>query len=80
MSDDSDSHLFIPGPAGSTPEVIAAAGRPIAPHYGAQFVAVYNRCIDLFKVPPSGGAGSASRSSGAISCAFSYVPSCVPVR
>ena len=50
MSDDSDSHLFIPGPAGSTPEVIAAAGRPIAPHYGAQFVAVYNRCIDLFKV------------------------------
>lgn len=50
LSDGNDFHLFIPGPAGSTPEVIAATGRPIAPHYGAQFVAVYNRCIDLFKV------------------------------
>lgn len=50
MSDDSDFHLFIPGPAASTPEVVAATGRPIMPHYGPQFVAAYNRCIDLFKV------------------------------
>lgn len=50
LSDDSDSHLFIPGPAGSTPEVLAAIGRPVVPHYGAEFVAVYNRCIDLFKI------------------------------
>lgn len=50
MSDGSDLHLFIPGPAGSTPEVIDATGHPIAPHYGPQFVAAYNRCIDLFKI------------------------------
>jgi len=50
MSDGSDLHLFIPGPAGSTPEVVEATGRPIVPHYGPKFVADYNRCIDLFKV------------------------------
>ncbi len=50
MSDGSDLHLFIPGPAGSTPEVVKATGRPIVPHYGPKFVADYNRCIDLFKV------------------------------
>ncbi len=46
---ENDLHLFIPGPAGSTPEVVEASGRPIAPHYGPAFVADYNRCIDLFK-------------------------------
>lgn len=49
MSDEPDFHLFIPGPVGSTPEVIEAAGRPVVPHYGGRFVAAYNRCIDLFK-------------------------------
>ena len=49
LSDEPDIHLFIPGPAGSTPEVIAATGRPMVPHYGGRFVAAYNRCIDLFK-------------------------------
>lgn len=49
MSDEPDIHLFIPGPAGSTPEVIEAIGRPMVPHYGGRFVAAYNRCIDLFK-------------------------------
>ena len=47
---DTDLHLFIPGPAGSTPEVVDAMGTPIVPHYGPNFVAAYNRCIDLFKV------------------------------
>ncbi|MGD8328762.1 MAG: alanine--glyoxylate aminotransferase family protein [Acidobacteriota bacterium] len=50
MSDDKDLHLFIPGPAGSTPEVVAATGHPIVPHYGPAFVAAYNHCIDLMKV------------------------------
>ena len=50
MSDEGEFHLFIPGPAGSTPEVVEATGRPMKPHYGATFVADYNRCIDLFKV------------------------------
>ena len=50
MSDEPDFHLFIPGPAGSTPEVIEASGRPVVPHYGGRFVAAYNRCIDLFKL------------------------------
>ena len=50
MSDPSGFHLFIPGPAGSTPEVVEATGHPITPHYGPAFVASYNRCIDLFKV------------------------------
>ena len=50
MSDEGEFHLFIPGPAGSTPEVVEATGRPMEPHYGAAFVATYNRCIDLFKV------------------------------
>jgi alanine-glyoxylate transaminase/serine-glyoxylate transaminase/serine-pyruvate transaminase len=49
MSDDGEFHLFIPGPAGSTPEVVEATGRPIVPHYGPGFVAAYNHCIDLFK-------------------------------
>ena len=49
MSDEPDFHLFIPGPVGSTPEVIEASGRPVVPHYGGRFVAAYNRCIDLFK-------------------------------
>lgn len=47
---DTKLHLFIPGPAGSTPEVIEATGRPVVPHYGPRFVAAYNRCVDLFKV------------------------------
>lgn len=50
MSDESEFHLFIPGPASSTPEVIEATGRPVVPHYGPAFVAAYNHCIDLFKV------------------------------
>lgn len=51
MSDKSDClHLFIPGPAGITPEVHDALRRPIEPHYGHDFVATYNRCIDLMKV------------------------------
>ncbi len=49
MSDEGEFHLFIPGPAGSTPEVVEATGRPMEPHYGAAFVADYNHCIDLFK-------------------------------
>lgn len=49
MSDEPDFHLFIPGPVGSTPEVVEASGRPVVPHYGGRFVAAYNRCIDLFK-------------------------------
>ncbi|MFQ5743967.1 MAG: pyridoxal-phosphate-dependent aminotransferase family protein [Acidobacteriota bacterium] len=40
-----DIHLFIPGPAGVTAEVMEALGRPIAPHYGGEFVAAYNRCV-----------------------------------
>lgn len=40
-----DIHLFIPGPAGVTPEVMEALSWPIEPHYGDAFVAAYNRCI-----------------------------------
>jgi len=50
MSDDKDLHLFIPGPAGSTPEVVASTGHAIVPHYGPAFVAAYNHCLDLMKV------------------------------
>lgn len=46
MSDpEQDIHLFIPGPAGVTPEVMEAFCRPIEPHYGSSFVAVYDRCV-----------------------------------
>ena len=37
-------HLFIPGPAGATPEVLESLGQPATPHYGPAFVDVYNRC------------------------------------
>ena len=49
MGDGGEFHLFIPGPAGATPEVIEANGRPIVPHYGSAFVATYNRCIELMQ-------------------------------
>jgi alanine-glyoxylate transaminase/serine-glyoxylate transaminase/serine-pyruvate transaminase len=50
MSDGRDFHLFIPGPAGSTPEVVEATGHAIVPHYGPAFVAAYNHCIELFQL------------------------------
>lgn len=42
-------HLYIPGPAGVTPEVMEALGRPVEPHYGKEFVAAYNLCIERLK-------------------------------
>jgi aspartate aminotransferase-like enzyme len=44
-----DLHLFIPGPASVTPEVLEAMAHPITPHYGDDFVAAYNRCIDCMQ-------------------------------
>ncbi len=44
VSDGDDVHLFIPGPAAAHPDVLAAAAAPIRPHYGAEFVAEFNRC------------------------------------
>ena len=44
MPDSRDVHLFVPGPVGSTEGVIDAFVRPTVPHYGADFVARYNRC------------------------------------
>lgn len=44
MPDTRDVHLFIPGPAGAEPDVLAAAAEPIRPHYGPDFVAAYNEC------------------------------------
>lgn len=50
MSDERHTpHLFIPGPASVSPEVMEALGHPISPHYGADFVAVYNRCLEGMK-------------------------------
>lgn len=42
-------HLFIPGPAGISPGVREAAAGPVEPHYGADFVAAYNHCIELLQ-------------------------------
>lgn len=44
MAEPEELHLFIPGPAGAEPEVLAAMAAPIRPHYGPDFVADYNAC------------------------------------
>ena len=44
MSERDDIHLFIPGPAAADSAVLAAAGEPIRPHYGDEFVADFDRC------------------------------------
>ncbi len=49
MSERLEKHLFIAGPAGAEPEVLAALSEPIEPHYGPEFVAKYNECRALFK-------------------------------
>ena len=46
MRESDDVHLFIPGPVSVAPSVAAAACQPIVPHYGSQFVALYNRCLE----------------------------------
>lgn len=49
MGDHDEFHLFIPGPAGADPEVLAAMGAPIRPHYGPEFVAEYNTCRERMR-------------------------------
>ncbi len=50
MSDrQQDLHLFIPGPASVSFEVMEAMGHPITPHYGDDFVAAYNRSIECMQ-------------------------------
>lgn len=44
-----DPHLFIPGPATAEPEVLAALAQPIRPHYGPEFVELYNGCRERMK-------------------------------
>jgi aspartate aminotransferase-like enzyme len=44
VAEPEELHLFIPGPAGAEPEVLAAMAAPIRPHYGPDFVADYNAC------------------------------------
>ena len=67
LSKRDDIHLFIPGPAAAEPSVLAAAGQPIRPHYGDEFVADFDRCRrqlkrvfrtsnDLYLLPGSGTA------------------------
>jgi alanine-glyoxylate transaminase/serine-glyoxylate transaminase/serine-pyruvate transaminase len=50
MSDrQKDLHLFIPGPASVSSGVLEAMGHPITPHYGDDFVAAYNRCLECMQ-------------------------------
>ncbi len=49
MSQSQERHLFIPGPATAEPEVLEALAEPIRPHYGPDFVALYNDCRARFK-------------------------------
>ena len=50
MSDGQQNlHLFIPGPASVSSDVMEALGHPITPHYGDAFVAAYNRCVECMQ-------------------------------
>lgn len=46
---DDDIRLFIPGPAGVTPQVQNALAGPVMPHYGRDFVARYRHCKELLQ-------------------------------
>ena len=61
-------HLMIPGPVEVEADVLAAMGRPVVPHYGPQWVPIYqdvqlklkqvfHTTGDVFLIPGSGSAG-----------------------
>lgn len=59
---------MIPGPVQLAPEVLEEMGRPVVPHYGAEWTAFYNETVcylrriiqtsgDVYVIPGSGSAG-----------------------
>jgi len=61
--------LMIPGPVDVSPEVLAAMGSPVQPHYGADWVEFYNNTLSTLKTI-FGTAGDVFLMVGSGSCAI----------